>query len=49
MSNVLLGHKEARKDIERLREEMTSLQDVLTLVADLAEDAGSAKRSIFSL
>lgn len=41
--------KEARKDIQRLRDEVTSLQDVLANVADLAEDPGSAKRSILSL
>ncbi|KAH6667724.1 hypothetical protein B0J14DRAFT_170784 [Halenospora varia] len=44
-----LGVKEARKDIQRLREEVTSLQDVLTNLADLAEDQGMAKRSILSL
>jgi hypothetical protein len=41
--------KEARKDIQLLRDEVTSLQDVLTNVADLAEDPGSAKLSILSL
>jgi hypothetical protein len=41
--------KEARKDIQRLRDEVTSLQDVLTNVADLAEDPGSAKLSILGL
>jgi hypothetical protein len=41
--------KEARKDIQRLRDEVTSLQDVLTNVADLADDPGSAKLSILNL
>jgi hypothetical protein len=41
--------KEARTDIQRLRDEVTSLQDVLTNVADLAEDPSSAKLSILSL
>ena len=41
--------KEARKDIQRLRDEVISLQDVLTNVADLAEDPGSAKPLILSL
>src|SRR6266536_6256853 len=40
--------KEARKDIQRLRDEVTSLQDVLTNVADLARDPGSSNRSILS-
>ena len=41
--------KEARKDIQLLRDEVTSLQDVLTNVADLAEDPDSAKLSILGL
>jgi hypothetical protein len=41
--------KEAGKDIQRLRDEVTSLQDVLTNVANLAEDPSSAKLSILSL
>jgi hypothetical protein len=44
-----LGVKEARKDIQRLREEVMLLQDILTNVADLAEDPGTAKQSILSL
>ena len=43
------GVKEARKNIKLLRDEITSLQDVLTHVADLAEDPGSANPSILSL
>jgi hypothetical protein len=38
--------KNARKDIQRLRDEMTSLQDLLTNVADLAKAPGSAKLPI---
>jgi hypothetical protein len=41
--------KEARTEIQRLRDEVISLQDVLTNVADLVEDPGSAKLSILSL
>ena len=41
--------KGARKDIQSLRNEVMSLQDVLTNVADLAEDPGSGKLSILSL
>ena len=41
--------KDARKDIKLLRDEVTSLQDVLTTVADLAEDPRSAKQPILSL
>ena len=33
----------------RLRDEVTSLNDVLTNVVDLAEDQGPAKRSILSI
>jgi hypothetical protein len=44
-----LGAKDARENIRRLRDEMTSLQDVLTNVAELAEAQGSAKLSILSL
>ncbi|KAH9204133.1 hypothetical protein DL95DRAFT_398746, partial [Leptodontidium sp. 2 PMI_412] len=40
--------KEARKDIQRLRIEVTSLQDVMYDVKDLAEDPNSSKRSVFS-
>jgi ankyrin repeat domain-containing protein 50 len=41
--------KEARKDIKRLRDEVTSLQDTLANVVDLADAPGSAKLSILSL
>jgi ankyrin repeat domain-containing protein 50 len=41
--------KEARKDIQHLRDEVTSLQDVLANVADLADAPGSAKLSILNL
>jgi len=41
--------KEARKDIQRLRDEVTLLQDVLASVADLADAPGPAKLSILSL
>jgi len=40
--------KEARKDIQRLRDGVTSLQDVLTDVRDLAEDSSLSRRSVFS-
>ena len=40
--------KEARKDIQRLRDEVTSLQDVMADVRDLAEDPSSSRRSVFS-
>ncbi|KAH6704178.1 hypothetical protein BKA61DRAFT_660800 [Leptodontidium sp. MPI-SDFR-AT-0119] len=40
--------KEARKDIQRLRDRVTSLQDALTDVKDLAEDLSLSKRSVFS-
>ncbi|KAH6721085.1 hypothetical protein BKA61DRAFT_567690 [Leptodontidium sp. MPI-SDFR-AT-0119] len=40
--------KEARKDIQRLRDGVTALQDVMTDVRDLAEDSSSSRRSIFS-
>lgn len=43
------GVKEARKDIQRLRDEVTSLQDVLTNVADLADAPSSAQLSILNL
>lgn len=43
------GVKGARKDIKLLRDEVISLQDVLTYVADLAEDPGSANPSILNL
>lgn len=39
--------KEARKDIQRLRDGVTSLQDVMTDVRDLAEDSSSSRRSVF--
>ena len=38
--------KDARKEIQRLRDEVTSLQDVLFSVADLAEAANPTKMSI---
>lgn len=41
--------KDARTDIERLRGEMTSLQDVLSKLRDLAKAPGSTDLSIFSL
>lgn len=41
--------KEARKDIQRLRDEVTSLQDVLTNVADLADAPSPAHLSILNL
>ncbi|KAI9765534.1 MAG: hypothetical protein M1840_007360 [Geoglossum simile] len=41
--------KDARKDIQRLRDDVTSLQDVLTNVAELADAPGSAKLSILGL
>lgn len=44
-----LGAKDARKDIRRLRDEMTSLQDILTSIVDLADAPGSANLSIFGL
>ncbi|KAG4414253.1 hypothetical protein IFR04_012625, partial [Cadophora malorum] len=40
--------KEARKDIQRLIDGVTSLQDVLTDVRDLAEDSSLSRRSVFS-
>lgn len=40
--------KEARKDIQRLRDGVTSLQDVLTDVRDLAEEPNLSRRSVFS-
>ena len=43
------GVKGARKDIKLLRDEMISLQDVLTHVADLAEDPGLANPSTLNL
>ncbi|KAH6666209.1 hypothetical protein B0J14DRAFT_199342 [Halenospora varia] len=39
--------KEARKDIQRLRNGVTALQDVMTDVKDLAEDSSSSRRSVF--
>jgi hypothetical protein len=40
--------KEARKDIQRLRDGVTSLQDVITDVRDLAEDPSLSRRSVFN-
>lgn len=40
--------KEARKDIQRLRDGVISLQDVITDVKDLEEDPSLSKRSVFS-
>lgn len=40
--------KEARKDIQRLRDAVTSLQDVMTDVRDLEDDPSSSRRSVFS-
>ena len=40
--------KEARKDIRRLRDGVTSLHDVITEVRDLAEDPSSHRKSVFS-
>jgi hypothetical protein len=40
---------DGRKDIGRLRDEVKSLQDVLTNVAELADAPGSAKLSILRL
>jgi hypothetical protein len=45
----LLEVKDARNDIRRLRDEVTSLEDVLTYVADLGRAPGSAKLSILGL
>ena len=41
--------RDAREDIKRLRDEVTTHQDVLTSVADLAEAPGSAKLPILGL
>lgn len=41
--------KDARNDIRRLRNEVTSLQAVLTKVAELADTSGSAKLSMLDL
>ena len=41
--------KDARTDIQRLRDEMTALQDVLTSVADLANAPSSDKLSVLRL
>jgi ankyrin repeat domain-containing protein 50 len=43
------GVKNAREEICRLRNEVTSLQDVLTNVTDLAEAPGTAELSILGL
>ena len=47
--NYSLESTEARKDIQRLQDEMASLRDVLTSVTGLTEDPSSAKRSILSV
>lgn len=44
----VMAVKGARKDIQRLRDGVTSLQDVMTDVKDLEEDPSSSKRSVFS-
>ena len=44
-----LGVKDARKDIRRLRDEVTSLHDVLAYVAELADAPGSDNLSILRL
>ncbi|KAL9607615.1 MAG: hypothetical protein Q9167_007486 [Letrouitia subvulpina] len=41
--------KDARKDIQRLRDEVTTLQNVLTSIADLADSSDPADLSIFDL
>jgi hypothetical protein len=41
--------KDARTDIQRLRDEMTSLRDVLSKLCDLAKTPGSTELSIFGL
>ena len=41
--------KEARKDIQRLRTEITALQDVLISVADLADDSDSTSLKTLNL
>jgi hypothetical protein len=41
--------KEARKDIQRLREGVLSLQDVLTEVRDLTEHPNAADKSVLGL
>ncbi|TVY38543.1 Ankyrin repeat and KH domain-containing protein [Lachnellula occidentalis] len=43
------GVKSAREDIRRLRDEVTSLQDVLNGVADLADSPASAKLAVLGL
>ncbi|TVY35584.1 hypothetical protein LSUB1_G005613 [Lachnellula subtilissima] len=43
------GVKSAREDIRRLRNEVTSLQDVLNGVADLADSPASAKLAVLDL
>ncbi|TVY25789.1 Ankyrin repeat and KH domain-containing protein mask [Lachnellula hyalina] len=43
------GVKSAREDIRRLRDEVTSLQDVLNGVADLADSPASAKLAVLDL
>ena len=46
--NYVSAVKEARKDIQRLRDGVTSLQDVLTDVRDLAEESSSSRRTVLS-
>lgn len=41
--------KDARKDIQRLRDEVTTLQDVLTNIADLADSSDPADLSTLHL
>jgi hypothetical protein len=41
--------KNARRDIERLRSEITSLQDVLSNVIDLADDSGPSPSRVLGL
>lgn len=42
------GVKDARKDIQRLRDGVTSLQDVLTDIADLEQESDVSKRTVFA-
>ena len=43
------GVKDARKDIQRLRNEVISLQDVLTSIADIADEPGAASLTTLNL
>ena len=36
-----MGVKDARKDIKRLRDEVTALSDILTQISDLADEPGT--------